>query len=108
MDNGTEVSVEIPLLTTEDGQMILYSQTGGGGGGGGGGTDADLDKYVLRPSDNEDGKWLAYRETEDGLREWSPITTDMVETNGMLMFRDSKGWFALTPEELDELNNQLK
>ena len=101
LDDGTEVSVEMPLVTNEDGQIVMYSQGGGLGG-------AELDKYVLRPSDNEDGKWLAYRETEDGLREWSPITTDMVETNGMIMFRDINGRFAPTPEELDELNTQLK
>jgi hypothetical protein len=55
-----------------------------------------------------DGKWLAYRETSGGAKEWSPITTDMVETNGMLMFRDAKGRFKPTPEELDNIDTQLK
>ena len=80
------------------------------GGGGGAGGDVDLTGYVKRPvSALRDGRWLAYREINGGTtKEWSPITTDMIETNGMLMFRDSLGRFQPTPEELDELNNQLK
>jgi hypothetical protein len=79
------------------------------GSSGGEGGDADLSGYVKRPSAVlRDGKWLLYRETTDGKREWTPATTDLIETNGMLMFRDSKGRFAPTPDELDELTNQLK
>ena len=43
LDNGTEVSVEMPLVTNEDGQIVMYSQGGGSGGADG----AELDKYVL-------------------------------------------------------------
>ena len=107
LDNGTEVSVEIPLLTTEDGQMILYSQTGGGGGGGGGGTDADLDKYVLRPTDKQEGKWQVYRELDDGTREWTPVTTELVETNPAITFNIG-GRFNPSQDELDNLTTQLK
>jgi hypothetical protein len=108
LDNGTEVSVEMPLLTTEDGQMILYSQTGGGGGGGGGGgTDADLDKYVLRPTDKQGGKWQVYRELDDGTREWTPVTTDLVETNPAITFNIG-GRFNPAQDELDNLTTQLK
>ena len=93
------------IFTEGDNPWRMIS--GGGTGGGEGG--ADLSGYVKRPSPNlRDGKWLLYRETTDGKREWTPATTDLIETNGQLMFRDIKGQFAPTPEELDELTNQLK
>ena len=95
-------------LSSEINSGDYWAQLTASGGGGGGG-DIDLTGYVKRPVVAlRDGKWLAYRETTDGKREWSPITTDMVETNGMLMFRDSLGRFEPTPEELGELDTQLK
>ena len=104
LTDGTSYTVEMPL--GEGGTMneVHYKSIGGGGGG-----TVDLSGYVRRPGANlRDGKWLLYRETEDGRQEWTPATTDLIETNGQLMFRDIKGRFAPTPEQLDELTNQLK
>jgi hypothetical protein len=110
LDDGTEVPVEMPLVSTEDGQVVLYSQTGGGGGGGGGGgSDADLDRYVLRPTDDQGGQWQVYRETPEGTREWTAVTTDLVSTNPDITFRDAKtGRFAKWPEDMEGLTDQLK
>ncbi len=104
LTDGTSYTVEMPL--GEGGTMneVHYKSIGGGGGG-----TVDLSGYVRRPNANlRNGKWLLYRETTDGKQEWTPATTDLIETNGQLMFRDSKGRFAPTPGELDELTNQLK
>ena len=104
LTNGEEYTIDIPLVDGRAPSEVHYKSGGGGGGG-----VIDLSGYVKRPlAGLRDGKWLAYRETADGAKEWSPITTDMVETNGMIMFRDINGRFAPTPEELDELNTQLK
>jgi len=84
--------------------------TSGGGGGGGGGGSTDLSEYVKRPTPGKrTGQWLTYREQPGGVgREWEVLTTDLVETNPSIMFRDSKGRFAPTPDELDNLTDQLK
>jgi microcystin-dependent protein len=104
LTDGTSYTVEMPLVDSEGNlSREVHYKSGGGGGG-----VVDLSGYVRRPSNNHDGKWQVYRETTDGRREWTPATTDLIETNGQLMFRDSKGRFAPTPEELDELTNQLK
>ena len=104
--DGEFYVVEMPLIQ-DDGTLAkeVHFKTGGGGSG-----DIDLSGYVRRPGTAlRDGRWLAYRETENGAtKEWSPITTDMVETNGQMMFRDSLGRFQPTPEELDNLTNQLR
>lgn len=104
LTDGTSYMVEMPL--GEGGTMneVHYKSIGGGGSG-----VVDLSGYVRRPSNTHDGKWLVYREP-DGTNqgEWAPATTDLIETNAMLMFRDIKGRFAPTPEELAELDNQLK
>ena len=106
LTDGNQYTIEMPLIN-DDGSLAkeVHFKTGSGGSG-----QVDLSMYVRRPgTDLRDGRWLAYRETENGAnKEWSPITTDMVETNGQLMFRDSLGRFQPTPEELDELTNQLK
>ena len=106
LTDGNQYTIEMPLIN-DDGSLAkeVHFKTGGGGSG-----QVDLSMYVRRPgTDLRDGRWLAYRETENGAnKEWSPITTDMIETNGQLMFRDSLGRFQPTPEELDELTNQLK
>ena len=106
LTDGNSYTIEMPLIN-DDGSLAkeVHFKTGGGGSG-----DIDLAMYVRRPETAlRDGRWLAYREAENGAtKEWSPITTDMVETNGQLMFRDSLGRFAPTPEELDELTTQLK
>ena len=106
MSDGETYTIEMPL-TDQEGNLSreVHYKSGGGGGSG----VVDLSKYVRRPSEDFDGKWLLYREipgTNQG--EWAPATTDAIETNGQLMFRDSNGRFAPKPEELDELTNQLK
>ena len=105
LTDGNYYTIEMPLI---DGEGNLAKEVHYKSGGGGGGV-VDLSSYVKRPSNTHGGKWLLYREA-DGTNqgEWAPATTDLIETNGMLMFRDAKGRFQPTPEELDELNTQLK
>ena len=106
LTDGNYYTIEMPLIQ-DDGSLAkeVHFKSGGGGGGG----VVDLSSYVKRPSNTYDGKWLLYREA-DGTNqgEWTPATTDLIETNGNLMFRDAKGRFAPTPEELDEITTQLK
>ena len=106
LTDGNSYTIEMPLIQ-EDGSLAreVHYKSGGGGGSG----VIDLSNYVKRPSNTHGGKWLLYREP-DGTNqgEWAPATTDLIETNGMIMFRDINGRFAPTPEELDELNTQLK
>ena len=107
LTDGSFYTIEMPL-TQEDNSLAREVHYKAGGGGGGSGV-IDLSKYVKRPTDDFEGKWLVYRETlGNNQGEWAPATTDLIETNGQLMFRDSKGRFAPAPEELDELTNQLK
>ena len=106
MSDGESYTIEMPLFDQEGNlSREVHYKSGGGGGSG----VIDLSGYVRRPSNTHGGKWLVYREP-DGTNqgEWAPATTDLIETNGMLMFRDAKGRFQPTPEELDELNTQLK
>ena len=106
LTDGNSYTIEMPLVDNE-GNLAkeVHFKSGGGGGSG----VVDLSGYVKRPSNTHDGKWLLYREA-DGTNqgEWTPATTDLIETNGQLMFRDINGRFAPTPEELDELTTQLK
>ena len=105
LTDGNYYTIEMPLI---DGDGNLAREVHYKSGGGGSGV-VDLSKYVKRPDDDFGGKWLVYRETAgNNTGEWAPATTDLIETNGQLMFRDSKGRFAPTPEELDELTSQLK
>ena len=107
LTDGNTYTIEMPLLN--DNGMVQAKEVHYKSGGGGGGGVVDLSSYVKRPSNTHDGKWLVYREPEGTNQgEWTPVTTDLVETNGQLMFRDIKGRFAPTPEELGELTNQLK
>ena len=107
LTDGSFYTIEMPL-TQEDNSLAREVHYKAGGGGGGSGV-IDLSKYVKRPDEDFEGKWLVYRETVGNNQgEWAPATTDLIETNGQLMFRDSKGRFAPTPDELDELTNQLK
>ena len=106
MTDGNSYVIEMPILDKQGNPTEVHYKAAGGGGGSG---MVDLSKYVRRPTNTYDGKWLVYREP-DGTNqgEWAPATTDLIETNGQLMFRDVNGRFAPTPEELDELTNQLK
>ena len=105
LTDGNYYTIEMPLIQ-DDGSLAkeVHFKSGGGGSG-----VVDMSKYVKRPDDDFGGKWLLYRETPgNNTGEWAPATTDLIETNGMIMFRDINGRFAPTPEELDELNTQLK
>ena len=103
----SEATSAIPNSPFERGNNP-WRRLGVGGGGGGGGGDGDLSIYVKRPKDNFDGKWLTYRETDTGQKEWTPLTTDVIDTNPNLLFRDANGRFAPTPDELSTLTNQLR
>ena len=106
MTDGNTYVIEMPILDKQGNPTEVHYKAAGGGGGGG---MVDLSKYVKRPTNTHDGKWLVYREADSTNQgEWTPATTDLIETNGQLMFRDIKGRFAPTPEEFDELTNQLK
>ena len=106
MTDGNTYVIEMPILDKQGNPTEVHYKAAGGGGGGG---MVDLSKYVKRPTNAHDGKWLVYREADSTNQgEWTPVTTDLIETNGQLMFRDIKGRFAPTPEEFDELTNQLK
>jgi len=105
LTDGNYYTIEMPLIN-DDGSLAkeVHYKSGGGGSG-----VVDLSGYVKRPSDTHGGKWLLYREPDGTNRgEWAPATTDLIETNGMLMFRDIKGRFKPTPEELENINTQLK
>ena len=106
LTDGNYYTIEMPLIQ-DDGSLAkeVHYKAGGGGGSG----VVDLSGYVRRPSNTHGGKWLLYREADGtNVGEWAPATTDLIETNGMLMFRDISGRFAPTPEELAELDTQLK
>ena len=102
LTDGNFYTIEMPLIQ-EDGSLAkeVHFKSGSGGGGG----VVDLSSYVRRPDQDYEGKWLLYRETPGNNQgEWTPATTDLIETNGMLMFRDAKGRFKPTPEELENLS----
>jgi hypothetical protein len=83
---------------------VVLSQGGSGGSGDG---NVDLSGYVKRPvAALRDGKWLMYRELPDGTKEWTPATTDLVETNPGILFRDAKGRFKSV--DVPDLKNQLE
>jgi hypothetical protein len=103
LTNGEEYTIDMPLVDGRAPSEVHYKSGGGGGGG-----VIDLSGYVKRPlAGMRDGKWLAYRETSGGAKEWSPITTDLVSTNSSVVFRDSKGRFK-SASDVPELNNQLE
>jgi hypothetical protein len=106
LTDGTSYTVEMPLVDSE-GNLSREVHYKSGGSGGGGGT-VDLSKYVKRPTNTHDGKWLVYREPDGSNQgEWSPATTDLIATNSSMVFRDSKGRFK-SAGDVPELNNQLE
>jgi hypothetical protein len=106
LTDGNSYTIEMPIIDAEGNLAKEVHYKSGGGGGSG---IVDLSSYVRRPTNTYDGKWLLYRETAGTNQgEWSPATTDAIETNGQLMFRDAKGRFKPTPEELENIDNQLK
>ena len=99
----------MPLFNGEAPAEVHYKVSGGSGGGDSSGS-VDLSGYVRRPNSNLDGSWLVYREGgsgRGGIKEWAPVTTDLIATNPDVTFRDAKGRFRST-RDLEELTNQLK
>jgi hypothetical protein len=103
MTDGTTYTVEMPLGQNTE----VHYKVNGGGSGGGSGT-VDLSNYVKRPEGaKRDGSWLVYRETADGtVKEWTPVTTDLVATNPGILFRDAKGRFKSV--DVPDLKSQLE
>ena len=108
LTDGNYYTIEMPLIDS-DGNLAKEVHYKAGGGSGGSGI-VDLSGYVRRPNSNKrTGQWLTYRESADGLtKDWEILTTDLVETNPDILFRDAKGRFARIPDELLGLDNQLK
>lgn len=104
MTDGTTYTIEMPW--GEGSKEVHYKVSGGGGG------TIDLSDYVPRPDSNDptiQDKWLVYREPSNSDQgEWAIATTDLIETNPDVTFRDKKGRFARWPEEMEGLDNQLK
>ena len=107
LTDGNYYTIEMPLIDSEGNLAKEVHYKSGGGGGSG---VVDLSGYVRRPTpDKRTGQWLTYRESADGLtKDWEILTTDLVETNPDVLFRDAKGRFARIPDELLGLDNQLK
>ena len=106
LTDGSSYMVEMPLSEGGTISEVHYKAIGGGGGSGSGsGGSVDLTGYVRRPNSSMNDQWLAYREGSDGSKTWKEITTDLIAVNPN-PFRNDKGQFIGTPEELDNLNNQ--
>ena len=105
LTDGNFYTIEMPLINP-DGSLAkeVHYKSGGSGGDGGSGT-VDLSGYVRRPSSDLKDSWLVYKEGSDGSKLWTPVTTDLVAVNPN-PFRNTKGQFAATPEELENLKNQ--
>ncbi len=108
LTDGSSYVIEMPLgeggLNTE----VHYKSIGGTGSGGGDSGSVDLSGYMRRPNSSfRTGQWLLYREYGDGRKEWGPATTDKIDTNPDVTFRDAKGKFRST-SDLDDLTDQLK
>jgi hypothetical protein len=73
------------------------------GGGGGGGGDTELSLYVKRPAPGNLDKWMVYN---DAKKQWAVATTDLIETNSSVVFRDSAGRFKAI--DVPDLKNQLE
>ena len=109
LTDGTQYEIDMPLFNGEAPAEVHYKVSGGSGGGDSSGS-VDLSGYVRRPNSNLDGSWLVYREGgsgRGGIKEWAPVTTDLIATNPDVTFRDAKGRFRST-RDLEELTNQLK
>ena len=93
MTDGEIYEIELPKGENTE---VRYNQAGGGGGG-----SVDLKKYVEKPTTDEG--WMVYKLGEG----WALATTDLIETNPAVTFRDSKGRYKST-DDVSDLTNQLK
>ena len=108
MSDGEHYIIELPLVQGQAPAEVHYKVGGGSGGSGsgdGGSGTIDLSNYVRRPNSNQQDSWLVYKEGSDGSKKWTPVTTDLVEVNPN-PFRNAKGQFIGTPEELENLKTQ--
>ena len=106
MTDGNSYVIEMPILDKQGNPTeVHYKAAGGGSGSGGGGGTVDLTGYVRRPTGGLKDSWLVYKEGSDGSKVWAPVTTDLVAVNPN-PFRNAKGQFIGTPEELEALKNQ--
>ena len=106
MSDGEHYVIELPLIQGQAPTEVHYKVGGGSGSGGdSGGGVVDLSGYVRRPNSTLQDQWLAYREGSDGSRTWKEITTDLIVVNPST-FRNSKGQFIGTPEDLENIKNQ--
>ena len=105
LTDGNFYTIEMPLINP-DGSLAreVHYKSGGSGGDGSSGT-VDLSGYVRRPPSSLNDSWLVYKEGSDGSKVWTPVTTDLVAVNPN-PFRDAKGRFAPTPQDLENLKNQ--
>ena len=92
MTDGETYEIELPKGENTE---IRYQSAGGGGGS------VDLSKYVEKPT-TDDG-WMVYKLGEG----WALATTDLIETNPAVTFRDAKGRYKSTAD-VSDLTNQLK
>jgi hypothetical protein len=96
MTDGEVYTLDMPL----PGETQVHYKVGGGSSGGDSGS-VDLSNYVQKPSSSD--KWMVYKKGAG----WTPVTTDLIETNSDVLFRDAKGRFKST-EDVPELTNQLE
>ncbi len=107
LTDGTQYEIDMPLVNGDAPTEVHYKVSGASGGGDSSGS-VDLSGYVRRPNANLNGSWLVYREGgngKSGVKEWAPVTTDLIAVNPN-PFRNAKGQFIGTPEELEALKNQ--
>ena len=91
LTDGSSYVIEMPLGEGGTNTEVHYKSIGGSGGGGGVDGTVDLSGYVRRPNSVfRDGRWLLYREN-GGSKEWAPATTDKIDTNPEVTFKDLNG-----------------
>ena len=102
MTDGNYYTIEMPLIDG-DGNLAKEVHFKSGGGSGSGGV-VDLSGYVRRPSPKGEDSWMVYN---DAKKQWAVATTDLIDTNSTVIFRDKNGRFKET-KNLPPLGNQLE
>jgi hypothetical protein len=93
--------------------------SGSGSGGGGGGTDGGpifTNNVLLTNPQRETSDIQGQYNTQQDFNQYvgnivadlEDLTTDKVATRPDILFRDTKGRFRATPEEIDQLTNQME